>query len=285
MHWRLERFAHTITQRLTRTRKAIRRSLFRVDVAAVEGVLGRLIERRRDVLLVHSSLSACGDIPGGESTVVAALRPWAETLCMPFHAYCYPPTPSEPGPLFDPLSSRSRVGRLTNHYRDLPGVRLSIHPTHAVAAAGPRAEALCQGHEACSTPCGSGTPYEKLVNWDAAVLMFGATMNTYTLYHTAEDAAGCSYLYEKTPYALRARDYQGVIHEISMWRQDMNVRRRFESAGEDLRRQGLLTRARLGAGWLLFVPSARAAHEFLLQQLRRDEYFLVKKGYAWRRES
>jgi hypothetical protein len=60
-----------------------------------------------------------------------------------------------------------------------------------------------------------------------------------------------------------------------MWRQDMSVTRRFEATAEWLAEQGLLVRRRLGLGELLFIPSARALHERVVDTMRRDPLFLV----------
>ena len=45
-----------------------------------------------------------------------------------------------------------------------------------------------------------------MVRQDASVLMFGVTLNSYTLFHTAEDEAEVPYCYEEEPYSLRVRD-------------------------------------------------------------------------------
>jgi hypothetical protein len=39
--------------------------------------------------------------------------------------------------------------------------------------------------------------------------------------------------------------------------------------------QGLLVRRKLGLGELLFIPSARALHERVVAEMRRDSLFLV----------
>jgi hypothetical protein len=78
---------------------------------------------------------------------------------------------------------------------------------------------------------------------------------------------------------LQARDYDEVVHRVTMRRQDMRVVRRFAEMDEVLERAGLLARCRLGRGQLLFLRSSRATHEFLLEQLQRDPYFLVAPSH------
>lgn len=255
------------------------RYMTKVRCREIQDVLERLIGESRDCLFMHSSLSACGYIDGGPSSIVETVSPFATTQCLPTNAYCYSKHVSELGPVFDPSTSPSKVGQITEYFRRQPGCVRSIHPTHAIAAQGPGAQDLCGGHELIDTPCGKGSPYAKLVERDASVLMFGVTVNAYTLFHTAEDAAGCPYLYFPEQWRLRARDYDGNVHQINMRRQDMTVTRRFAKMDVVLEREGLLRRTRLGRGELLFIPSSRNVHEFLLDQMKRDPYYLVAEDY------
>jgi aminoglycoside 3-N-acetyltransferase len=260
-------------------RRTLARRLFQITGPALRVALRRLIGGRRPCLLMHSSLSRCGTISGGEATVIREVGKFADLFCLPTHTYCYPAGPGQPAPLYDPRATPSRVGRLTEYFRGLPGVVRSIHPTHSLAACGPSGAEICEGHERCNTPCGQGTPYERLVERDTSVLMFGATMDSYTLFHTAEDAAGCPYLYEPSPYDLRVLDARGAERQVTMFRQNMKVARCFEAMEGVLAAEGLLRVRRLGMGKLLFLPSAGAVHSFLLDKLTRDPCYLVARHH------
>jgi len=102
---------------------------------------------------------------------------------------------------------------------------------------------------------------------DGSVLMFGVTLNTYTLFHTAEDAAGVPYLYERTPCLLEAVDRAGQILRITMRRHDMRIVRCFSQMDEWLEQRGLLMRHSLGLGQLLFIPHAGTTHRQLVDAL------------------
>jgi len=284
IRWRVAPYLGPVNQRLYRSgwrpiSRSIDRLIRRINPPDIAVALKKLGASENKILVVHSSLSACGYVCGGPASIIAAVQPTCGTLALPSHSYCYPGDVREEGPVFDPRATRSVVGEITDHFWRQPGVCRSIHPTHSLAASGGDVEPLLAGHVTCTTPCGSGTPYERLICKDAAVLMFGATMNTYTLFHTAEDAAACPYLYCKTSYLLRAIDYEGQLHRLQMFRQDMSVPRRFESMDRILEVEGLLRRTRLGRGALLFVPSAQAVHQFVGEHLKRDPFYLVHPAH------
>jgi aminoglycoside 3-N-acetyltransferase len=230
-------------------------------------------------LMVHSALSACGYIRGGPATVIQVLRTWIRErdLVMPTHTYCYPDKDGR-ALRFDPAVTPSRVGAITDAFWQQPHVVRSLHPTHSLACLGDGAEKLCAGHELCETPCGVGTPYEKLVTQEFSVLMFGATLNSYTLFHTAEDAAQVPYLYENRPYQLQVVDRAGKIQRITMRRHDMSIIRCFAQMDSWLEQRGLLVRRSLGLGQLLFIPYAGAAHEQLVEALHIDPLLLVARA-------
>jgi aminoglycoside 3-N-acetyltransferase len=229
-----------------------------------------------EIILVHSSLSACGHVRGGERTVVDALEAWPgmSTLVMPTHTYCYPDE-GKAAPCFQVDKTGSVVGAITDFFWRQPNVIRSLHPTHSLACKGARARELCTGHERTHTPCGIGTPYEQLVKGDCAVLMFGVSLEAYTLFHTAEDAANVPYLYEHQQSLLRIKTSDGVVKPFSMLRQDMRIPRRFSDMDQWLEAKGLLQRCRLGHGELLFLPHAAEVHRILVKSLRNDPFFLI----------
>lgn len=261
-------------RRLARRLRRIRLRFSPVSTTKLDAALRQLIPEPVPVLFVHSSLSNCGHIPGGAATVVTALRKVATTVVLPTHTYCYP-RPDGDVPVYDATATRSQVGAISDWFWRQPGVIRSIHPTHSLAAIGPLAGTLCEGHELCDTPCGKGTPYEKLIERDAAVLMLGCTMNTYTLFHTAEDFARCPYLYYPNQVSLRYRIGE-EIRPIEMWRQDMTHVRRFTEMDAELEAAGLLRRTRLGLGTLLYIPSSAAVQRYLEEKLTRNPRHLLK---------
>lgn len=266
-----------ITEGVFRRYKRAKRKLIRLNEAKILEALQSCGTFDADLLFVHSSLSACGSIEGGPATVVSALRTWisdSAALAMPTHTWSYPDKTGD-APIYDFTSTPSVVGTITNYFWREPGVVRSLHPSHSLACSGPGAEKLCSDHESYETPCGPGTPYQRIAQGNTSVLMFGATMDSYTLFHTAEDAAELPYLYAPEQVTLRTKGVDGSVKSLQMWRQDMGVARRFAATVDWLSEQGLLVRRKLGLSELLFVPNARALHETMVDTLRRDPLFLV----------
>jgi aminoglycoside 3-N-acetyltransferase len=248
-----------------------------IDDDAIQAALGALIKNAPEVLMVHSSLSACGYVRGGAESVIRALAAHTMTLVMPTHTYCYPPAGGGDGPVYDARRTPSRVGKITDVFWRQDGVLRSIHATHSLAARGPRAEEIVRGHEDCRTPCGAGTPYERLIQMDAAALMFGATMFTYTFFHTAEDAARCPYAYDADECELCVADELGNVTKRPSLRQSQDERT-FEEMDRPLEEAGLLHRQRLGHGELLYIPSTAAVHRFLLARIAEEPYYLAARS-------
>ncbi len=227
-----------------------------------------------DAMLVHSALSGCGQFSAGVADIVAALRENAGTLCLPTHTYSYPEVFGQPGPVFDPAKTPSQNGVLTETFRLQPRVVRSINATHSLAASGPLEKALTQDHELLDAPCGKDSPWEKLVQHKAAVLMFGVNFRAYTPFHTAEDVAGSPYAYELgTIDRLRYVGRDGQVHERRSRRQSWTPRR-FAEAGDLLERSGLVKRVALGRGHLLFVRDSAKVQDFLVERLRKIPNFL-----------
>ena len=265
--------AGSVARRLSK----VTRRLVRLDHDKILRVLASFGESHSDILLVHSSLSACGYISGGPATVVKALRSWVPKttlLAMPTHTWSYP-TQSEEAPIYDPQLTQSLVGAITDFFWREQGVVRSLHPSHSLACQGPGSDYFCREHELRETPCGAGTPYERMVESNASVLMFGARLDSYTLFHTAEDAARLPYLYLPGQINLKTKRADGTVLDVRSRRQNMGIARRFSETADWLEQEGLLVRRRLGKGELLFIPRADHLHDRVVKQLRADPLFLV----------
>jgi aminoglycoside 3-N-acetyltransferase len=238
--------------------------------------LNQLIGNGSEILFVHASLSSCGRFTAGPGDILCGLREFCDTLAFPTQTYCYPSSSDEAGPLFDPETTPSKTGLLTEIFRMQTGTLRSIHATHSLAASGALAEEICSGHYWHDTPCGSGTPYSRLVQRRAAVLLFGVTFHSYTLFHTAEDASGSEFAYEHgTLDRLRVVDERREQRDCWSRRQS-RAPRRFVEAGGLLESGGLARRLTLGRADLLYVPDCSRAHDLLVERLRKTPDFLYQ---------
>ncbi len=156
----------------------------------------RLGVRPGGVLLVHSSLRALGRPPGGAAGVIdellSILGPEG-TLLMP--ALTYERVTPE-NPVFDVRQTPSNVGVLAEVFRQQPGTRRSLHPTHSVCAVGRLAANLLKPHAADSTPCGPNSPFRRLAELDGQILMLGCGLEPNTSMHAVEEVAAVPYLFD-----------------------------------------------------------------------------------------
>jgi aminoglycoside 3-N-acetyltransferase len=262
------------------TTRAVNRLWHTVSPIETRRALREVMGEGVDVLLVHSALFGCGYFTAGPEDVISAFRDFARTLCLPTHTYCYPSERGQLGPIFDPAATPSKNGVLTEIFRKQRDVLRSINATHSIAAAGPLTRDLTTGHELLDTPCGRGSPWDRLVRCGASVLLFGIGFQAYTPYHTAEDAAGSPFAYEPgTIDRLRYKGVDGLVHERRSRRQSWTPRR-FRETGDLLEQSGLVKRAALGRGYLLFVPDSAKVHDFLVERLRNKPDFLHQKSSA-----
>jgi aminoglycoside 3-N-acetyltransferase len=255
-------------------RRVVNRLWMSIRPEVLRSVLHNVTRGAAEILFVHSSLSSCGYFAAGPEDVLQSLREVSVTLALPTHSYCYPPTSGALAPLFDVRVTPSQNGLLTEIFRAQPGVVRSLHATHSMAATGPLAKELTSHHFQSNTPCGVGTPYHRLVQRHASILLFGVAFHCYTLFHTAEDASGSEYAYEnETLDLLRTVDEAGHSRTCLSRRQS-RAPRRFEEAGYLLERVGLVCRVSLGRNALLFVRDCASVHEFLVQRLKKTPDFL-----------
>lgn len=143
---------------------------------------------RGDHLVVHASLRSIGVIDGGADAVIEALVEVVGdrgTVSMPSFHYTRP----LPEPYFDVRTTPGKTGTLAEIFRRRPGVRRSIHPTHAVSALGPRANEFLDGHLSCEA-VGKGSPLDRIAQAGGYVLLIGVSHVSNTTIHVGESHAG-----------------------------------------------------------------------------------------------
>ena len=171
--------------------------------ASVASDLQHLGVRSGQLLMVHASLKSLGYVLGGAQAVVSALIEVlgpGGTLTMP----AFSPEVSDPAtwgdrpfgddqlelaqdhvPVFDVAETPTSMGAIAETFRNWPGVLRSAHPQVSVTARGPRAEKIIAPHE-LAWGQGSGSPFERLYDFDATLLLLGVGFNRATFLHFAE---------------------------------------------------------------------------------------------------
>ncbi len=167
-------------------------------------------------VMVHASMSRLGWVAGGPVAVILALLDAVGeegTIAMPSFSgdltepshWQHPPVPEhwyqsirDETPAFDPLLTPTRMmGRVAETFRTWPGTVRSSHPHVSVAARGPLARQITEGHQ-LEDSMGEGSPFARLYDAGAYVLQLGTDCNSCL--HLAEHRSG-----------LRGRVTQGAL--------------------------------------------------------------------------
>ena len=157
-----------------------------VGKARIVADLRRLgVERGMD-LMVHSSLSEIGHVEGGADTVVTGLLEAVGskgTLLMPSFNH-------RAAQVYNKMATPTTNGAIPDAFWRRPAAVRSEHPTHAVAALGPRAERYCASHLEAGI-WEPESPIGQLVHGGGWILALGTTHWTSTAYHVAEMSVPC----------------------------------------------------------------------------------------------
>lgn len=227
-----------------------------------------------NLVLVHSSLRKLGPVEGGADTVLDALLGVvgsAGTLVLPTHTW---KIVNGGQPVFHQTLTPSNVGVLTNVFRKRPGVIRSLHPTHSLAAIGPLAASLLEGHERDGTPCPPDGPYGRLRDWGGKVLIIGQGIDCCTLFHGCEEWSGMPWAVSERPMQLYSITAEGRVIPVSLRHHVVRTWDYYWRLEPGLIAAGAMTVTRLGDCELRCLD-ARAAAAWVMEQLRKVPSFLL----------
>mgnify|MGYP001424697884 CR=1 FL=1 len=237
--------------------------------------LRRLGLRPGGIVLVHSSLSSLGQLPGGPETVIRALLEAIGpegTLLLPALSYNLV-TPDQP--VFDLRKTGSNIGAIPEYFRRRAGTLRSIHPTHSVCASGPLAAALLGDHARDTTPLGPHSPFRKLRDLDGQILMLGCGLGPNTSFHGIEELA-------PPPYLFGPEQVFTLVDEKGHSRQQTytthgfdGMKQRYERAAQILPPESLQTGKVLQA--TAHLIEARALWTHALAVLKAEPLFFVDR--------
>lgn len=140
-------------------------------------------------LMVHVSCKAIGEVEGQGDTILDALMEYMQPGLLVLASHTWENV-GDHNPVMDVLHTPTCVGKLTELFRNRPGVSRSLHPTHALAACGAEAVDFLAGEEAIDTPCGMGGTYYKLWQRNAQILLIGVNFTCNTYIHGIEEWDG-----------------------------------------------------------------------------------------------
>ncbi len=179
--------------------------------------LKRMGVARSDVLMLHSSMKAIGEVDGGAETVIDVFMEYlSEGLFMtPAHTWAQM---NETHSVFCPQKEPACVGIIPNLFLKRPGVVRSLHPTHSIAAYGPSAAAYIQGEEQCTTPCTPGGCWDRLRTVHAKILLLGVTHIRNTFIHSIEEVLEVPERFTDEPVLFQIQMPDQSLLPVSMYR-------------------------------------------------------------------
>lgn len=152
-----------------------------------------------DKIVVNSSLSSIGYLPGGAIAFVETLKRYitAEGLIvMPSYPHRDMYQYLENYVLFDVNETPSQNGAITETFRKSADVFRSLHPTHPLCIWGKNALAISEGHERSKSPYDLHSPYKKLLDLDVKNFCIGVDFEHMIMIRVIDD------LWEGYPAAM-----------------------------------------------------------------------------------
>lgn len=147
--------------------------------------------RPGDTVCVHSSLSSIGNVAGGAQGVIRALMGAVGergTILMPAYGTAEAAIrASSDGTPIDLRTEPSQTGKITEVFRQTPGVLRSSHPFSSVCAWGAHAEYLTSAHDADERICHPDSPLARFWSLGGKVLGLGVSLGPISFYHVVED--------------------------------------------------------------------------------------------------
>lgn len=159
--------------------------------------------RPGDLVMVHSSLSSFGRVPGGPDTVIDAILdavgPTGTVLFPTFtRPYIYFDGEVAKGQAYRPYDPDDHTqiwtGSIPKAFVKRAGVIRSAHPSHSVAGVGPLAAKCLTEHLESDPPTNRRSPFGKLLDHNGKILYLGCGLAPSTFLHLIEDELNLSYL-------------------------------------------------------------------------------------------
>lgn len=221
-----------------------------------------------DTVMMHSSMKAVGEVDGGADTVLDALEESLEEglLVLPQHTF---DVVDADNPKFYVDETRPHVGILTERFYERPNMVRSHHPTHSVGAIGADAEAFVEGHEKFDTPAPEGSPYWRLMDRQAKILLVGVDLIRNTYIHGIEEWVDVPERFKEGREDLVTVLPDGTEIPVPSLRHVPGISRHYWKVEELLADKGAITYGQLGDAKVL-VCDAALLNDYITQMLEID---------------
>lgn len=243
----------------------------KVSKKEVEEVLSK-IDFDNDVML-HTSMLNLGRIEGGvkwlAETILNKCDLKKHTLvvsALPFFGSFADYL--QDGMEFDVSNAPIAMGGINERLAQTDGACRSAHPTHSVVALGKDKVYYTESHHLDKTPFGKNSPYYKLLQRNARVILFGATINNITFIHAVEDAIGDTYpiknIYDSHRYTINCitSASEKVKVETPVHNKWTSIRRDCSLFESDGLQKGYIHRYPLGEGFVYDIDSRKLAERY-----------------------
>ena len=263
----------------------------RIDRAVIAEGLAELGVQDGDMIGLHSRIPALGRVvvdlvKQGKDVLRRGVHDVIDgfiktigpegLLMVPTFSYCFVGRPNTRP--WNPETSPSYVGLLTDELRRRADAVRSNNPTHSVACIGSNAEEIAADHEN-RTPLGADSPFHRLAQRDGWICYLGTTATTLSLLHVAEVVAGVPYVkvfnwgYLGWESAARIEGEDGAV-EIVPIEECPGCSKNFGRFDIEAEKEGIFRRGRIyNAKTVLFRASD--AMDLAVDRIHREPGFLL----------
>lgn len=185
-------------------------------------------------------------------------------------------TNRSPNAVFDPGTTPSGAGRLSELFRCSDGVVRSRHPLGSLAALGEGSQWLMEGHERCISSFSPASPWWKLFQKGAKCIFIGCGLERSGMIAAAEEWSGAAVL-SKRFLRCRIAGENGRNRRLRVKVHTRAHHRNYFKIEETFRDLGILSKSR----WEnhdVTVMDAAGAVDLLLRLLHRKvRFFAVRR--------
>ena len=133
-----------------------------------------------DRIMVHSAMSAIGNIEGGADAIIQSLlnsvTPGGTVMMPTYGSAAFVEDEMSAGRSIDLRNIRSQMGKITEVFRSWPDVIRSSHPFSAVCAWGDQSEHIISHHHTHPYICHNESPMGRIIDFNAKIVGIGVTI-------------------------------------------------------------------------------------------------------------